>query len=106
MSVTEHWPDESGNRVVVLARLKDGVRDRAAELIAAGPPFDPGEHGFERHAVYLSTREVIFFFEGPEASRRVADIANDNATSAFFTAWAPLLDDSPGLAHEFYYWEP
>ncbi len=102
--MTERWPDESGERVVVVARLKDGSHERAVELIAAGPPFDPEEHGFVRHAVYLSSGDVVFLFEGPEAGRRVSDLVNDQVTSAFFTQWAPLLDRSPQLAHESYFW--
>jgi hypothetical protein len=101
----ERWPKESGERVVVLARLKDGSRDRAAELIEAGPPFDPKAHGFVRNAVYLSPSDVVFLFEGPEAGQRLAEIINDAATSAFFTPWAPLLEESPRLAHEAYFWE-
>jgi hypothetical protein len=103
--MAERWPKESGQRVVVLARLKEGSHDRATELIAAGPPFDPQEHGFGRHAVYLSTTDVVFLFEGPEAGRRLAELVNDPATSAFFSPWAQLLDGSPRLAHESYFWE-
>jgi hypothetical protein len=88
----------------VVARLKRGARDQARELIAAGPPFEPAALGFERHAVYLSSEEVIFEFEGPSAARRVAEMIDDMVTSASFSAWVPLLDGTPRIAHEHYFW--
>lgn len=99
------WPAETVGRVVVVARLKRGARDQAAELIAAGPPFEPGALGFERHAVYLSPEEVVFLFEGQSAARRLADMIDDMVTSASFSAWARLLRGTPRIAHEHYFWK-
>jgi hypothetical protein len=90
--------------VVVVARLKKGAHDEAKELVAGGPPFEPGELGFERHGVYLSSEEVVFFFEGPSAARRLADMIDDMVTSASFGAWAPLIKGTPRIAHEHYFW--
>jgi hypothetical protein len=104
MTVNEQWPPEAAERVVVVARLKEGARDRAAELVAGGPPFDPEALGFERHAVYLSAGEAVFLFEGSSAARRLADVLDDMVTSAAFSAWAPLLEGTPRLGHEFYFW--
>ena len=98
------WPAETAPRVVVVARLKRGAHDQAKELIASGPPFEPGELGFERHGVYLSSEEVVFLFEGPSAARRLADMINDMVTSAPFGAWAPLIKGTPRIAHEHYFW--
>ena len=92
------------DRVVVVARLKADARDRAAELIAQGPPFDAGEIGLARHGVYLSEREVMFVFEGDDAERVVAAVVNDPVQSAGFGAWAPLLEETPRLAHEVFFW--
>jgi hypothetical protein len=105
MTTTEQWPPDTAARIVVVARLKEGSHDQAAELIAAGPPFDPEALGFERHAVYLSAREVVFFFEGPSAARQLANMVDDMVTSASFSAWARILDGTPTLAHEFYFWQ-
>ena len=55
-------------RIAIVARLKPGAEERAAELIEGGPPFDARARGFERHAVYLSADEIVFVFEGPEWS--------------------------------------
>jgi hypothetical protein len=105
MTVKEQWPPDTAERVAVVAGLKEGAREEAMQLIAAGPPFDPAAHGFERHAVYLSASEVVFLFEGASAGRRLAGLVDDMETSAFFGAWAPLLEGTPRLAHEFYFWK-
>lgn len=105
MTQDEQWPAETAERVAVVARLKEGSRDQAAGLISAGPPFDPDALGFERHTVYLSATEVFFLFEGAEAGRRLANVVDDMVTSASFSAWAPLLEGTPRLAHEVYFWQ-
>jgi hypothetical protein len=97
--------EERSNQVAVVARLKDGAEARARELIAQGPPFDPQEMGFDRLAVYLSPGEVVFRFEGRGAAQKLADVLDDMVVSASFSAWAPLLDGTPRLAHESYFWE-
>jgi hypothetical protein len=91
-------------RLVVTLRLREGTRERAGELIAAGPPFDPADLGVARHAVYLGRDLVIFAFEGSDVEQRVGALVNDPVSSASFGAWMPLLADSPALAHEVYYW--
>jgi hypothetical protein len=40
----------------------------------------------ERHAVYLSSEEVVFHFEGRSAARQLADMIDDMVTSASFSA--------------------
>ena len=64
-------------RVAIVVRLKAGSGPRAAELIAAGPPFDLGETGIVRHSVYLSASEVVFVFEGHQVEWMVDDLIND-----------------------------
>jgi hypothetical protein len=96
---------ERSERMAVVARLKDGADAQARELIAQGPPFEPSTMGFDRVAVYLSPGEVIFTFEGRDAARRLADVVDDMVVSASFSAWAPLLEGTPKLAHESYIWE-
>lgn len=103
-SNTDQLSPPDAERVVVVARLKDDAHDVAQRLIAAGPPFDPGAIGLQSHGVYLSGGEVVFLFEGTGAVRRLSDLVNDVVTSASFSAWAPLLEDTPRLAHELYHW--
>jgi hypothetical protein len=97
--------EERSGQVAVVARLREGTEARARELIAQGPPFDPREMGFDRLAVYLSPGEVIFHFEGKGAAQKLADVVDDMVVSASFSAWAPLLEGTPNLAHESYFWE-
>jgi hypothetical protein len=92
-------------RLVVILKLRKGTQERAARLIAAGPPFDPGDLGLARHAVYLGDELAIFAFEGEDVEQRVRVVVNDPVRSASFAAWVPLLAGSPALAHEVYYWE-
>jgi hypothetical protein len=96
---------ERSSQIAVVARLKPGTEARARELVAQGPPFDPVEMGFDRLAVYLTPGEVIFQFEGKGAAQKLADVVNDKVVSASFGGWAPLLEGTPRVAHESYFWE-
>jgi hypothetical protein len=95
----------SVKRLVVTLKLRKGTQEQATKLIAAGPPFDPGDLGLARHAVYLGADIAIFAFEGEDVEERVRAVINDPVRSASFAAWVPLLAGRPALAHEVYYWE-
>ena len=47
------------DRLMIIARLREGTQPEAEDLIAAGPPFDLDELGFHRHAAYLTAGEVV-----------------------------------------------
>jgi nucleotide-binding universal stress UspA family protein len=93
-------------RVAITARLKEGSEPRARELVAAGPPFDPGRAGLTQHGVYVGGGVVVFVFEGDGVAQRLSHLLNDRLNSAAFSAWAPLLAEQPRLAHEAYHWDP
>jgi hypothetical protein len=93
------------DRLVVTLKIRKGTEERAAELIAEGPPFDPADIGLARHAVYLGGDLVIFTFEGEDVEQRVRSLINDPVRSTAFTHWAPLLAGRPALAHEVFHWE-
>jgi len=95
----------SMERLVVTLKLRKGTQEQAAKLIAAGPPFDPGDLGIARHGVYLRNDLAIFAFEGEAVEERVRAVIDDPVRSASFAAWVPLLAGRPALAHEVYYWE-
>lgn len=94
-------------RLVIIVPLAEGSEERAAELVAGGPPFEPEDTSFERHGVYLSESEVVFLFEGPDAEWEVDDLMSDplkpGVTDAL-EAWKPLLAGKPRLAREGYFW--
>jgi hypothetical protein len=95
-------------QVAIIARLKDGAEPRAAELLAKGPPFDPAERGFERHAVYLSATEVVFVFEGRDVDSIVDDMIAEPFSwllSAALDEWRALVEESPRIARPAYFWE-
>jgi hypothetical protein len=95
-------------KLAIVARLKDGAEAEAAELLTNGAPFDPEEHGFERHAVYLSAGEVVFVFEGHEVDCLVDTIVTEpfhwDVTTAF-ERWRELVEGPPRIARPAYVWE-
>jgi hypothetical protein len=92
-------------RIVFVAKLKPGSEAAAADIVRSGPPYDPGEIGLARHGVYLGSSEVVFVFEGSEVERQLRDLLNDPVSSPAFAIWAPLLEGTPSIAHELFYWE-
>src|SRR5438045_9608143 len=99
-------PNSGGamNRLLITARLRDDAHAQAEVLLREGPPFDPEELGLERHAAYLTAGEVVFVFEAREVEWIVNDLIDDPAVAAFFAPWQPLVEGTPRLAHERFYW--
>ena len=95
------------DRFALVARLKPGVEEQAVALLEQGPPFDPGERGFSRHAVYLSAGEVVFVFEGDEVEWIVDEIVNEpfSAVAEALGAWRELAEGPPRIARSVYTWE-
>jgi hypothetical protein len=96
---------DANERVAVVATLKPGSRERAAAILAQGAPYGIDRAGFQRHSVFLAEETVVFLFEGPGIERLVRDLVNDPARSGGFGVWAPLLDGTPALAREEFYWQ-
>ena len=92
------------NRLVIVAHLKEGKHADAEKLLREGPPFDPEALGLHRHAAYLTSTAVAFVFEAPEVEWIVNELIDDPVTSAAFGPWHQLLDGTPRLAHERFYW--
>jgi hypothetical protein len=90
-------------RIAVVARLKPGSAERAAELLSGTPPFDPRAAGFERHRVFLAEDEVVFVFEGALLEPLVKLLAE--ADESVFGAWGEILDEMPRIAREAYSWD-
>jgi hypothetical protein len=92
------------NRLIIVARLKPGVHEEAEKLLEEGPPFEPDELGLERHAAYITSGDVVFVFEAPEVEWIVNDLIDDPRIADSFAPWEPLLEGSPRVAHERYFW--
>jgi hypothetical protein len=103
LSPTDELEDEM-NRLIIVARLRDDAHDEAEILLREGPPFEPERSGLERHGAYLTAGEVVFVFEAPEVEWIVNDIVDDPAIAAVFGPWEKLIEGTPRLAHEHYYW--
>lgn len=92
-------------RVAITAQLKEGSEERARELVAAGPPFDPADAGLAQHGVFVGNDIVVFLFEGEDVAQKLSQVLNDRLNSGSFSAWVPLLAGQPRLAHEAYHWD-
>ena len=67
-------------RLAVIAKLRPGTSEEAANLVELGPPFDPGQYGIERHSVFLAADLVVFIFEGGQPNSLLAALGSaDNS---------------------------
>lgn len=98
-------PRDEVERLAVIATLRPGSRKRAAEILAEGAPYDLGETGLRRHSVFLGAETAVFVFEGSGIEALVRGIVDDPSRSATFSVWGPLLEGTPALAREEFYWE-
>jgi hypothetical protein len=99
--------EESIRHVAIVARLKSGTEQEAADLLAQGPPFDPAERGLDRHVVYLSADEVVFVFEGPEVDVVLDDLIEspfEPRVASALERWRPLIEGNPRIARPAYEW--
>jgi hypothetical protein len=94
-------------QLAIIVPLKEGAGERAAGLIADGPPFDLEEAGFDRHAVYLTDREVVFVFEGREVEWNLDDLVDDPLHPLLqesLERWSALAESRPRVARTAYTW--
>jgi hypothetical protein len=96
--------DFAPRRATVVIPLKEGASERAWELAAQGPPFDPTETLLTRHQLLLTASEVIFIFEaesGPAFERFLSELDLWAAAAD----WRDLVAGTPRLAELVYAWE-
>jgi hypothetical protein len=95
-------------RVAIIAHLKEGTEQRAADLVEAGPPFDLADAGIVRHSVYVSPHEVVFVFEGHEVEWIVDELIDEPFQYELHRAleqWAEIVDGRPRIARERFGWQ-
>ena len=95
-------------RVAIIARLKEGSEQRAAELVGAGPPFDLTDTGIVRHSIYISAREAVFVFEGHEVEWIVDQLIDEPFHYDLQRAleqWREIVDGEPRVARERFGWQ-
>jgi hypothetical protein len=92
------------DRLVLVARLKHGARERAEKLLADGVgPIVP--ETVDRWVVFLSESEVVFLFEGEGARESVLTILDDPVMSTALAPWLPLFEGPLHRAYETRSWE-
>ena len=91
--------------VVVVAPLREGARDTARLLVAGGPPFDPERTPLVRHHVYLTDKEAVFTFEGPDARAAVEGLVGESNVWKAAAAWRECLAGRPRIAEEVFAWD-
>ena len=110
----EHTPGlpgpirEAMNQIAIVVTLKPDAAEDARRLLDQGPPFDPADHGFERHSVFLSANEAVFVFDGTEVEWKLDDLVDDPFGATVreaFDAWRPLIVGEPRVARTAYSWE-
>ena len=92
------------SRVAVVVPLRLDSIDEARTLIAGGPPFALEDTRLEAHAVYLTDREAVFVFVGPEAREVVEHLVGEANVWQAATAWRACLDGKPRVAETVFSW--
>lgn len=90
--------------VAVVVPIRPGTAALARRLIEEGPPFDLEDVGLEQHHVFVSEREVIFFFEGDQAAAAIDALARSAGVLKAAVRWWGILAGQPRLAEERFGW--
>ena len=88
---------EGYERVAVVVPLKPGCLERAKELVAKGPPFDPAALGLERHEIYVSERQAVFVFTGPNVREKLEQATRRPTLWRAGLAWRACIAGPPRL---------
>ena len=98
-------PGQDTERVAIVAQLAQDSHEQARRLLEEGAQYDLAEAGFARHSIFLAEQTVVFVFEGRGVGEAIRGLLNDPTMSGLFSAWGPLLEGTPSLAHEEFHWE-
>jgi hypothetical protein len=92
-------------RVAIVAQLARDSHEQARRILEGGAQYDLADAGFERHSIFLAEDTAVFVFEGKAVGEAIRELLNDPTMSGLFSAWGPLLEGTPKLAHEEFYWD-
>ena len=92
------------SRIAVVVPLRPAARERAVELIEAGPPFPVADSPLDEHCVYLTDFDAVFVFEGPKAREVIEELIGEAGVWEAATAWRDLLDGRPRVANALFEW--
>jgi hypothetical protein len=91
-------------KLVIVLPLAAGMRGMARDVLAEGPPFDPGSVGLSSHEVLLTDTEAVFIFglaAGPETLERI--LADDDFWTVV-SSWERIAGGRPRIAEVVYDW--
>jgi hypothetical protein len=91
-------------RLVLIARLRPDVYERAQELASAEPE-SGADSALVRGSIFLSPREVIFMIEGDDLELQAREWFDDPVQSAAFSSWVSLFEGPLHAAREVATWE-
>ena len=94
----------TARRLAVVVPIRKGARDRTSELIRKGAPFDPEASPLESHRVFLTDREAVFLFEGPDVKGFLEQLARTPKAWLAAGAWKDCIAGKPRVAEEEYSW--
>ena len=89
-------------RILVALKLRPGSRERAHELLRAGPPFDPSRSALALLDVFLLEDEALFLFQTDGADDLV-ELVKPNFWQAA-AGWRELMSGGVSLAEHVYSW--
>jgi hypothetical protein len=97
VSLLTSLTNRDGDALAVRVALKDGCLGRARELLAKGPPLDPGSLGLSGHEVYLREGEAVFVFRGSDVRARVGKALAHPAIWRAGLAWQRCFAAAPQI---------
>jgi hypothetical protein len=84
----------------VVVPIWRGTAQEPRRLVEEGPPFDVETLGLERHHVFVSEHEVVFFFEGDSAAAAVDALSRSPGVLKAALRWRGILVGRPRWAEE------
>jgi hypothetical protein len=91
-------------RAAIVVPIKRGTGDEARRLVENGPPFAIADLELDKHYVFVSEGEVIFFFEGENAAPVVRALLRSPDVLKAAAQWRRILAGRPRLAEERFAW--
>ena len=98
-TLTRQQSDERNEQVAIVVPLKTQCVERAKELVAKGPPFDPAALGLDRHQIFVNEREALFIFSGPNVRAKLQQATRNPSLWLAGLAWRACIAGPPRLTN-------
>lgn len=97
VSLLSSLTNREADTLAVQVALKEGCLERARELLAKGPPLDPGSLGLSGHEVYLREGEAVFVFRGHDLRAKISKAVAHPAVWRAGLAWQRCFAAAPQI---------